>query len=102
MCIRDSFYSDNGHLDNSSYLDYRIPTTLDLPMIETIIVEVPTPGHPYGVRGVGEANIAPPPAALANAIDNAVGVRPQELPMKPDRIVSALQSEGQSALAAGG
>ena len=96
------FYSDNGHLDNSSYLDYRIPTTLDLPMIETIIVEVPNPGHPYGVRGVGEANIAPPPAALANAIDNAVGVRPQELPMKPDRIVSALQSEGQSALAAGG
>ena len=96
------FYSDNGHLDNSSYLDYRIPTTLDLPMIETIIVEVPNPGHPYGVRGVGEANIAPPPAALANAIDNAVGVRPQELPMKPDRIVSTLQSEGQSALAAGG
>ncbi|MDP6699389.1 MAG: xanthine dehydrogenase family protein molybdopterin-binding subunit [Candidatus Latescibacteria bacterium] len=96
------FYSDNGHLDNSSYLDYRIPTTLDLPMIETIIVEVPNPGHPYGVRGVGEANIAPPPAALANAIDNAVGVRPQELPMKPDRIVSALQSEGQSAPAAGG
>ena len=96
------FYSDNGHLDNSSYLDYRIPTTLDLPMIETIIVEVPNPGHPYGVRGVGEANIAPPPAALANAIDNAVGVRPQELPMKPDRIVAALQSEGQSALAAGG
>ena len=71
-------------------------------MIETIIVEVPNPGHPYGVRGVGEANIAPPPAALANAIDNAVGVRPQELPMKPDRIVSTLQSEGQSALAAGG
>ena len=96
------FYSDNGHLDNSSYLDYRIPTTLDLPMIETIIVEVPNPGHPYGVRGVGEANIAPPPAALANAIDNAVGVRPQVLPMKPDRIVSALQSEGQSAMAAGG
>ena len=96
------FYSDNGHLDNSSYLDYRIPTTLDLPMIETIIVEVPNPGHPYGVRGVGEANIAPPPAALANAIDNAVGVRPQELPMKPDRIFSTLQSEGQSALAAGG
>ena len=96
------FYSDNGHLDNSSYLDYRIPTTLDLPMIETIIVEVPNPGHPYGVRGVGEANIAPPPAALANAIDNAVGVRPQELPMKPARIVSTLQSEGQSALGAGG
>ena len=59
-------------------------------MIETIIVEVPNPGHPYGVRGVGEANIAPPPAAIAAAIGDAVGVRPQELPMKPDRIVAAL------------
>ena len=96
------FYSDSGHLNNSSYLDYRIPTSLDLPMIETIIVEVPNPGHPYGVRGVGEANIAPPPAALANAIENASGVRPQVLPMKPDLILSGLQSEGQSALAAGG
>ena len=84
------FYSGDGHLDNSSFLDYRIPTSLDLPMIETIIVEVPNPGHPYGVRGVGEANIAPPPAAIAAAIEDAVGVRPQELPMKPDRIVTAL------------
>jgi CO/xanthine dehydrogenase Mo-binding subunit len=97
------YYGENGHLDNSSYLDYRIPTCLDLPMIETIIVEVPNPGHPYGVRGVGEANIAPPPAAMANAIGNAIGVRPQELPMNPARIVAALQaSERQAALAAGG
>ena len=97
------FYSGDGHLDNSSFLDYRIPTSLDLPMIETIIVEVPNPGHPYGVRGVGEANIAPPPAAVAAAIGDAVGVRPQELPMKPDRIVAALQArDEQVAQAAGG
>ncbi len=95
-------YNTDGHLNNSSYLDYRIPTSLDLPMIETIIVEVPNPGHPYGVRGVGEANIAPPPAALANAIENAIGIRPQELPMKPDRIAAALQDgDGTVSIAAG-
>ena len=95
-------YNTDGHLNNSSYLDYRIPTSLDLPMIETIIVEVPNPGHPYGVRGVGEANIAPPPAALANAIENAIGIRPQELPMKPDRIAAALQDgDGAVSIAAG-
>ena len=97
------FYSKDGQLDNSSYLDYRIPTSLDLPMIETIIVEVPNPGHPFGVRGVGEANIAPPPAAMAAAIAHAAGVRLQELPMKPSSILAAMQaSESETALAAGG
>ena len=71
-------------------------------MIETIIVEVPNPGHPYGVRGVGEANIAPPPAALANAIENAIGIRPQELPMKPDRIAAALQDGDEAVSIAAG
>ena len=72
-------------------------------MIESIIVEVPNPGHPFGVRGVGEANIAPPPAAMANAIGNAIGVRPQQLPMKPSTILAALQaSESEVAVTAGG
>jgi CO/xanthine dehydrogenase Mo-binding subunit len=84
------FYNEEGQMVNSTFLDYRIPTALDLPMIETTIVEVPHPGHPYGVRGVGEANIAPPPAAICNAIYNAVGVHMSELPMRPDRIVAAL------------
>jgi len=97
------FYTDQGEMANASYLDYRIPTSLDLPMIETIIVEVPNPGHPYGVRGVGETPIAPPPAALAGAIAGATGVRLQELPMKPDRIIAAVANqEQQSSLAAGG
>ena len=59
---------------NSSLLDYRMPTSLDLPMIDTVIVEVPNPGHPFGVRGVGEVSIIPPPAAIANAIHRAIGV----------------------------
>ena len=81
------FYNDKGEMTNASYLDYRMPTTLDLPMIETVIVEVPNPGHPYGVRGVGEVPICPPPAALANAIFHATGVRMQELPMSPPRLM---------------
>jgi CO/xanthine dehydrogenase Mo-binding subunit len=84
------FYNEKGELANASFLDYRMPTSLDLPMIDAVMVEVPNPGHPYGVRGVGEVPIVPPPAALANAIYRAVGVRMQELPMSPGRIVKAL------------
>jgi CO/xanthine dehydrogenase Mo-binding subunit len=86
-------YNEKGELTNASLLDYRMPTCLDLPMIETVIVEVPNPGHPYGARGVGEASIIPPLAAVANAIYRAVGVRMNELPMSPGRILKALWSE---------
>ena len=58
-------YDAEGHMLNASFLDYRMPTALDLPMIDAVLVEVPNPGHPYGVRGVGEVPIVPPPAALA-------------------------------------
>ena len=83
-------YNAEGAMTNASFLDYRIPTCLDLPMIDTVIVEVPNPGHPYGVRGVGEVPIVPPPAAIANAIYDAVGVRMTELPMSPDRLLKAM------------
>ncbi len=87
-------YNDAGSMTNASFLDYRMPTTLDLPMIETIIVEVPNESHPYGVRGVGEVPIVPPPAALANAIYNATGVRFRDLPMSPPRVQRALAENG--------
>jgi CO/xanthine dehydrogenase Mo-binding subunit len=86
-------YNKDGVLTNASFLDYRMPTCLDLPMIETVIVEVPNPGHPYGVRGVGEVPIVPPPAAVANAVYRAVGVRMYELPMSPGRIMETLWSK---------
>ena len=86
-------YDEQGRLVNASLLDYRMPVTLDLPMIETVIVEVPNPGHPYGVRGVGEVPIVPPPAALANAIYEAVGVRMTTLPMTPGRIIAELNRQ---------
>ena len=87
------FYDKEGRMRNASYLDYRMPTALDLPMIETIIVEVPNPLHPYGVRGVGETPIVPPPAAVANAIHAAVGTRMTECPMAPHKVWKALQGK---------
>ncbi len=81
---------ENGAMMNSSLLDYRMPTSLDLPMIDTVIIEVGNPGHPFGVRGVGEANIAPPLAALANAIHAATGARLTSLPMNPAAVAAAL------------
>ena len=84
------FYDDEGTLRNSGFLDYRMPTCLDLPMIEAIVVEEANPGHPLGVRGVGEVSIVPPPAAVANAIYRAVGVRMTETPMSPPKLLKAM------------
>ena len=93
--LHEEYYmGDDGRMLNSSLLDYRMPTSLDLPMIDTVIVEVPNPGHPYGVRGVGEANIAPPLGAVANAIYDAVGVRLYSLPMNPAAVLKAIQEKG--------
>ncbi len=83
-------YGPDGRMANPTLLDYRMPTCWDVPMIDTVIVEVPNPGHPYGARGVGEASIVPPLPALSNAIYDAVGVRVPELPMSPGNIVKAL------------
>jgi CO/xanthine dehydrogenase Mo-binding subunit len=83
-------YDEAGRMLNAGFLDYRIPICSDLPPIETVIVEVPHPGHPYGVRGAGEISIVPPPAAIANAIHAATGLRPGALPMSPARILEAL------------
>ena len=82
--------ADDGHMNNTSLLDYRMPTALDLPMIEAVIVEVPNPNHPFGVRGVGEAGIVPPLAAMANAVYRATGVRMTDLPMSPPAVAASL------------
>jgi xanthine dehydrogenase molybdenum-binding subunit len=90
------FYDGKGILRNVGLLDYRMPTCLDLPMIETVLVEVPNPSHPLGVRGVGEVSIVPPMAAVSNAIYRAVGARMTELPMSPPRLLKAtLAKAGQ-------
>ncbi|HAW47996.1 MAG TPA: oxidoreductase, partial [Roseovarius sp.] len=86
-------YGKDGILQNAGFLDYRIPVASDLPMIDTVILEIPNPGHPYGVRGVGETSIVPPLAAIANAVSAAAGVRMTQLPMSPPRVLAALQAQ---------
>ena len=93
-------YNDKGAMTNASYLDYRMPTSLDLPMIDTVLVEVANPGHPFGVRGVGEVPIVPPPAAVANAIADATGLRLRDLPMSPPKLRAALDEREPPRMAA--
>jgi CO/xanthine dehydrogenase Mo-binding subunit len=83
-------YDEQGRLSNAGFLDYRVPVASDTPMIEPVLVEVPNPNHPFGVKGVGEVSICPPMAAIANAIADAVGRRMQELPMSPPKVLEAL------------
>jgi len=85
-------YGKDGRLQNPGFLDYRVPVCSDLPMIDTVIVEVPNPGHPYGVRGVGETSIVPPLAAIANSVSAAAGVRLLELPMSPPNVLKAIDN----------
>ena len=92
MALTEEYvYDESGRMENPTLLDYRMPTALDLPMIETIVVEVPNPGHPYGVRGVGEVPIVPALAAIANAIHDATGVRVTRLPATPARLLDQLE-----------
>jgi CO/xanthine dehydrogenase Mo-binding subunit len=85
-------YSADGVLQNAGFLDYRMPVASDLPMIETVIVEVANPLHPYGVRGVGEVPIVPPLAAVANAMRGATGIRFTELPLSPPRVLEGIEA----------
>jgi len=84
-------FNADGVMENAGFLDYRIPVASDLPMIDTVIIEVPNPSHPYGVRGVGETPIVAPLATMANAIRSATGVRISDLPLSPPRILDALE-----------
>jgi CO/xanthine dehydrogenase Mo-binding subunit len=90
-------YGKDGRLQNPGFLDYRMPVCSDLPFIDTVILEIPNPNHPYGVRGVGETSIVPPLAAIANAVSNAVGVRMRHIPMSPPRILKAIEDSKRAA-----
>ena len=89
-------YGADGKLQNAGFLDYRMPVASDVPMIDAIVVEVANPKHPYGVRGVGETPIVPPLGAIANAMENATGIRFTELPMSPPKVLKALKERGLS------
>ena len=86
-------YGEDGRLQNAGFLDYRVPVASDLPMIDTVIVEVPSDSHPFGVRGVGETGIAPPLPAIANAIADATGKRLRHLPISPPKVLKAIKED---------
>ena len=85
-------YDADGVMENAGFLDYRVPVTSDMPMIDTQIVEVPNPSHPYGVRGVGETPIVAPLAATSNAVRDALGFRIHDLPLSPPRVLAAIDA----------
>jgi CO/xanthine dehydrogenase Mo-binding subunit len=92
--LNEEYYmTEDGTMANSSFLDYRMPTSLDLPMIDTEIIEVANSRHPFGLRGVGETVLIPPLAAMANAIYHATGVRMDRLPMSPGAIMEAKNAQ---------
>ena len=93
-------YDKDGRLENPGFLDYRCPVASDLPMIETVMVEVPNPRHPFGARGVGEVPIVPPMAAVANAIADAIGARMRDLPMSPPKVRAVLDEQNPPRMAA--
>jgi CO/xanthine dehydrogenase Mo-binding subunit len=93
-------YDRDGHMENPGFLDYRVPVCSDMPMIDTILIEVPNPRHPFGARGVGEVPIVPPMAAVANAIADATGLRLRDLPMSPPKLRAAFDAVGPLRAAA--
>ena len=78
-------YDKDGRLENPGFLDYRCPVASDMPMIDTVLIEVPNPRHPFGARGVGEVPIVPPMAAVANAICR----RDRDPPARPADVAAA-------------
>ncbi|MDP2355392.1 MAG: xanthine dehydrogenase family protein molybdopterin-binding subunit [Beijerinckiaceae bacterium] len=84
-------YGSDGRLQNPGFLDYRMPVASDVPMIDTVIVEVPNPKHPFGLRGVGEVPLTPAMAAIGNAIGHAIGIRPRSLPMSPPKVLAIIE-----------
>lgn len=86
-------YGDDGRLRNASMLDYRMPTSLDVPPVEAVIIETPVPDVPYGLRGVGEVPIVPVGGCIANAVARAIGARVTNMPMTPERVLKAVKSK---------
>jgi CO/xanthine dehydrogenase Mo-binding subunit len=94
--LNEAYDFKDGVMQNPTWLDYRMPTALDLPMIEAELIQVPNPASPYGVRGTGEIGIVTPMGAIANAIARAIGVRLTELPMNPERVLFAMTQKDRS------
>src|SRR6266850_4795303 len=95
--FEEMVYDETGQLLTGSLMDYAVPKADDLPLIETVHLEYPSPRNPLGVKGLGEGGAISPPAAIANAVEDALapfGVRVTETPVSAARIVALLQNAG--------
>ena len=93
--LMEEALSRAGQVLNPSLLDYRLPTALDMPAVETVVVEGTPAAGPYGARGVGEPSIIPPAAAIANAVADAIGARIYRLPLTPEVVHAALRERAR-------
>ncbi|HEX5141089.1 MAG TPA: molybdopterin cofactor-binding domain-containing protein, partial [Dehalococcoidia bacterium] len=93
MALTEEYFMKDSAMVNASFLDYRMPTALDVPMIDVELIEVPNPGHPYGVRGVGEVPIVPPLAAVQTAVNNALGTKLVKLPLSPRVVLEEITKD---------
>jgi len=91
--LSEDYAFRGGIMQNPNFLDYRMPTSVDIPFIDTLLVEVKSEMEPYGVRGVGEPPAIPTTAAVANAVHSAIGIRLSDLPMTPEQVLIVLKSK---------
>ena len=85
-----------GAPKNASFMDYKIPTALDIPTeMEASFVETPQPDGPLGARGVGEHTMIPTPAAIANALYDACGIRLDSMPITAEKVLAALKAKAE-------
>jgi 4-hydroxybenzoyl-CoA reductase subunit alpha len=84
-------FDDKGRVVNPNFAEYKIPTALDMPKIQSVIVESHEPNGPFGAKEVGEGAIMPTIPAILNAVSDAVGVRINELPLSPERVLRAIR-----------
>ncbi|MBF0489922.1 MAG: xanthine dehydrogenase family protein molybdopterin-binding subunit, partial [Candidatus Omnitrophica bacterium] len=101
MGLGYTFYEDmkfkNGRVLNANFAGYRVPRSIGIPKMNTILVETDDPEGPFGAKGMGEAALLPTSAAIANAVEDAIGIRIKELPITPDKIIKALKEKAAQA-----
>jgi aerobic carbon-monoxide dehydrogenase large subunit len=100
--LEEMVYDEQGQLLTGTFMDYLVPTAMELPPIETVHLEYPSPRNPLGVKGIGEGGAISPPAALANAVEDALapfGVRVTRAPLGPDTVLGLITAarEGRRA-----
>ncbi len=95
-------FNKKGKPANGNFANYRLPRTMGLPPMESIMIETNDPEGPFGAKGMGEASLLPTSAAIANAIYDAVGIRMKELPITPDKVIKALKEKASSEQAKAG